>query len=130
MDIRGNESIRLRDQLACRVRILFQPCEESRPSGARTMCEHGVMRDIDCIAMCHVNCVDPVHVISSNPGVTNSSSVAFTITLGGKSVHVATPHVGIDALAAGDEEELPVLPRKNPPKEILLQKLLNDLFAK
>ena len=91
----------LRDQLRCRVRILFQPCEEGRPSGARTMCEHGVLEGIDCIAMCHVNCVDPVHVISSNPGVTNCSSVAFTITLGGKSVHVAVPHLGIDALAAG-----------------------------
>ena len=91
----------IRDRLRCRVRILFQPCEEGRPSGARTMCEHGVMRDIDCIVMCHVNCVDGVHVISSNPGVTNSSSVAFTITLGGKAVHVAIPHQGIDALAAG-----------------------------
>jgi len=51
--------------------------------------------------MCHVNCVDDVHVISSNPGATNSSSVAFKITLEGKAVHVATPHAGIDALAAG-----------------------------
>ena len=91
----------IRDQLTCRVKLLFQPCEESRPSGARTMCEHGVMQDIDCIIMCHVNCVDPVHVISSNPSVTNSSSVAFTVTLEGKSVHVASPHLGIDALAAG-----------------------------
>jgi len=91
----------IRDKLTCRVKLLFQPCEESRPSGARTMCEHGVMKDIDCIIMCHVNCVDNVHVISSNPGVTNSSSVAFTITLGGKAVHVASPHAGIDALAAG-----------------------------
>ena len=91
----------IRDQLHCRVKLLFQPCEESRPSGARTMCEHGVMKDIDCIIMCHVNCIDDVHVISSTPGVTNSSSVAFTITLHGKSVHVASPHAGIDALAAG-----------------------------
>lgn len=91
----------IRDQIDCRVKLLFQPCEEGRPSGARTMCEHGVMQDIDCIIMCHVNCVDATHVISSNPGVTNSSSVAFTITLGGKAVHVASPHAGIDALAAG-----------------------------
>ena len=91
----------IRDRLTCRVKLLFQPCEESRPSGARTMCEHGVMKDIDCIIMCHVNCVDETHVISSNPGVTNSSSVAFTVTLGGKAVHVASPHAGIDALAAG-----------------------------
>ena len=91
----------LRDQLRCRVRLLFQPCEEGRPSGARTMCEHGVMKGIDCIVMCHVNCGDPTHVISTRAGCTNCSSVAFTIRLGGKSVHAATPHLGIDALAAG-----------------------------
>ncbi len=91
----------IRDKIACRVKLLFQPCEEARPSGAKTMCEHGVMKDIDCIIMCHVNCVDDVHVISSNPGATNSSSVAFKITLEGKAVHVATPHAGVDALAAG-----------------------------
>ena len=91
----------VRDMLACRVKLIFQPCEEARPSGAKTMCEHGVMKDIDCIIMCHVNCVDDVHVISSCPGATNSSSVAFKITLAGKAVHVATPNAGIDALAAG-----------------------------
>lgn len=91
----------IRDKLDCRVKLLFQPCEEARPSGAKTMCENGVMRDIDCIIMCHVNCVDDAHVISSCPGPTNSSSVAFRIELEGKAVHVATPHAGIDALAAG-----------------------------
>lgn len=91
----------IRHHLACRVRLLFQPSEESRPSGAKTMCEHGVMRGVDCILMCHVNCGDPVHVVSSCPGTTNCSSVAFRIALEGRAVHVATPHAGIDALAAG-----------------------------
>ena len=91
----------IRDQLSCRVKLLFQPCEEGRPSGAKTMCQHGVMEDIDCIIMCHVNCGDKVHVISSSPTVTNCSSVAFKITLGGKAAHVAAPHWGVDALAAG-----------------------------
>ena len=91
----------IRDQLTCRVKLIFQPCEEGRPSGARTLCEHGVMRDIDCIVMCHVNCIDNTHVISSNPGTTNATSVAWKITLGGRAVHVASPHMGVDALAAG-----------------------------
>jgi len=59
------------------------------------------MRDIDCIITCHVNCMDKAHVIYSNPGATNCSSVVFRVELGGYSVHVATPHAGIDALAAG-----------------------------
>ncbi len=91
----------IRDQLHCRVKLIFQPCEEGRPSGARTLCEHGVMRDIDCIVMCHVNCGDPTHMISTKAGCTNCSSVAFKIALQGKAVHAATPHAGIDALAAG-----------------------------
>ncbi|MCF0136017.1 MAG: amidohydrolase [Lachnospiraceae bacterium] len=91
----------MRDEITCRVKLIFQPSEESRPSGAGVLCANGVMKDIDCIAMCHVNCGDRTHVISSNPGVTNSSSVAFKITLGGVSVHVASPHLCVDALAAG-----------------------------
>ena len=91
----------MRDKLTCRVKLIFQPSEERRPSGAKVMCEHGVMKDIDCIIMCHVNCIDDVHVISSCPGATNSSSVAFKISLTGKAVHVATPHAGTDALTAG-----------------------------
>ena len=91
----------IRDQIDCRVRLLFQPCEEGRPSGASVMCQHGVMDDIDCIVMCHVNCVDATHVISTCPGVTNATSVAWKVTLGGRSVHVASPHMGVDALAAG-----------------------------
>ena len=91
----------IRDRIPCRVRLLFQPCEEGRPSGARIMCEHGVMDDIDAIVMCHVNCLDKTHVISSCPGTTNATSVAWKAVLGGKSVHVASPHMGKDALAAG-----------------------------
>ena len=89
----------IRDQIDCRVRLLFQPCEESRPSGARTMCEHGVMDDIDCIIMCHVNCNDPTPYPSSRAGTTNASSARFRIVTKGKAVHVASPHRGIDALA-------------------------------
>ncbi len=91
----------LRDRLTCRVKLIFQPCEEGRPSGARVLCEHGIMKDIDCILMCHVNCGDRTGVISSCSGCTNCSSVAFRIELTGKAVHAAAPHMGTDALAAG-----------------------------
>jgi len=91
----------IRDKLTCRVKLIFQPCEESKPSGAKTMCRHGVMKDIDRIIMCHVNCVDETHVLSSCSGITNATSCAFTINVRGKGVHVASPHKGIDALAIG-----------------------------
>ena len=91
----------IRDQLRCRVRILFQPSEETRPSGAKTMCEHGVMQDIDCIVMCHVNCNDACGVPSCCSGITNATSTPFKIITHGDSVHVATPHRGHDALLMG-----------------------------
>ncbi len=91
----------MRDQLRCRVRIIFQPSEESRPSGARVLCENGVLQGVDCMIMCHVNCVDPVHGLSCNSHVTNCSSMSFRLEIHGRSVHVATPHAGIDALSAG-----------------------------
>jgi len=91
----------MRDRLNCRVKLLFQPCEESKPSGAKTMCEHGVMKDIDRIIMCHVNCVDKTHVLSSCAGITNATSCAFEIHVRGRGVHVASPHKGVDALAIG-----------------------------
>jgi len=91
----------VRDTLRCRVKFLFQPSEEQRPSGAQTMCEHGVMRDIDCILMCHVNCIDPTHIVSCCEGVTNATTNAFQLVVQGKSVHVAAPNAGVDALAMG-----------------------------
>jgi amidohydrolase len=91
----------LRGTLRCRVKLLFQPCEESRPSGASVMCRHGVMDDIDCILMCHVNCGDPAHALSCRAGATNASSSRFALTLHGRAVHVAAPHLGRDALAMG-----------------------------
>lgn len=91
----------MRAGICCRVKLLFQPCEESRPSGAAVMCEHGVMDDIDCILMCHVNCNDQAHAPSCCAGVTNASSSRFTLTTHGRAVHVAAPHRGKDALAMG-----------------------------
>jgi len=91
----------LRGKLRCRVRLIFQPSEESRPSGARVMCEHGVMDGVDCIAMCHVNCGDQTHVLSSCAGITNATSCGFDIRIKGKSAHVAAPDHAVDALMIG-----------------------------
>ena len=89
----------IESQLLCRVRLLFQPCEESKPSGAMVMCQHGVMDDIDCIIMCHVNCVEKTGTVNSCSGITNATSCAFEITTHGTAAHVAAPHLGKDALA-------------------------------
>ncbi len=89
----------IKDQIQCRVKLLFQPSEEMRPSGASVMCKNGVMDDIDCIIMGHVNCNDPVHRPSSCIGPTNASTTRFRKETKVRYVHVASPHRGVDALA-------------------------------
>ncbi len=91
----------LESRLTCRVRLIFQPSEEQSPSGAKTLCEHGVMEGIDIILMCHVNCNDPTGLPSVCEGVTNATSQGFVIHITGKSVHMAIPHMGVDAIAVG-----------------------------
>lgn len=89
----------MKDEIACRVRFIFQPSEECPDSGAKMMVENGVMEGVDVAIGLHVGgcnsgeigiCVGP-HMAASRP---------FKLEFFGKSTHAATPHNGKDALAA------------------------------
>ena len=89
----------IREQIACRVRFIFQPSEECTVSGAKMMVENGVMDGVDVIIGLHIGgcksgevgiCVGN-HMAASRP---------FKLEFFGKSTHAATPHDGRDALAA------------------------------
>ncbi|MDR1508365.1 MAG: amidohydrolase [Synergistaceae bacterium] len=89
----------IEDRLECRVRLLFQPCEEGEESGARLMTENGVMDDIDVILGLHVdNRLESGH-IGVCPGESMAASHPIKIEFFGKSTHATTPHTGRDALA-------------------------------
>ncbi len=89
----------IKEQIACRVRFIFQPSEECPTSGAKMMVDNGVMDGVDVTLGLHVGgcnsgeigiCVGP-HMAASRP---------FRLEFFGQSTHAATPHNGKDALAA------------------------------
>ena len=84
----------------CCVKFIFQASEEG-VSGANLLCEDGVMDDIDFITACHVVPHMKVGTIQLNKTCSNASSRGFRIKLTGKSCHVSTPQLGVDAIAMG-----------------------------
>ena len=85
--------------LACRVKLLFQPSEEGAVSGAAMMIENGVLEDVDVILALHTENVRDCGTLGVYSGPSMASSRNFKIEIFGKSAHAAAPHTGSDALA-------------------------------
>ena len=85
-------------ELDCRVKFLFQPCEEVR-GGAEYMVRDGVMDDIDIVIALHVDNTIEIGNIGICPGHAQASSTPITIVFEGKSAHATKPNTGVDALA-------------------------------
>ncbi len=86
-------------ELACRVKLVFQPSEEGVTSGAVMMIENGVLEDVDIMTGLHVETSLDVGKLGVCSGVSAASSRHFKIDISGKSIHATTYHKGIDALA-------------------------------
>ena len=84
--------------IKCCVKFFFQASEEG-PSGARRMCDDGVMDDVDMILTTHITPEHPAGKIVTNKTFCNGGCRSFVIDLYGKSSHVSAPHNGIDAIA-------------------------------
>ncbi len=89
----------MENELACRVKLVFQPSEEGVTSGAIMMIENGVLDDVDMMMGLHVGTTVDAGELALCPGVSTASSRHFKIEIGGKSCHATTYHKGIDALA-------------------------------
>lgn len=85
--------------LACRVKLVFQPSEEGVTSGAIMMIENGVMEDIDVMTGLHVGTNIDAGQLGICPGTSSPTSRHFKIEIGGKSVHATAYHKGVDALS-------------------------------
>lgn len=88
----------IKDQLTCKVKLIFQAAEE-KGGGAALLCKDGVMKDVDYIIGCHVNAGADTGRVLVSRGVSNASSRSVELILKGKAAHVSTPHSGIDAIA-------------------------------
>ena len=89
-----------REQFAGTVLVAFQQAEEIG-SGAYQFIESSLLDGVGQVFGMHVDPALPVGTIQAVPGPTMASCDIFTINVIGKSAHVARPHTGVDALAAG-----------------------------
>lgn len=89
----------IRDQINCRVKLLFTPAEEYIQPGCKEMAEDGVMDDIDCIVALHVNPDFDAGTVGITSGGQGGNSMGFTAEFFGKTAHAAGQHKGNDAIA-------------------------------
>jgi amidohydrolase len=89
----------VRESIPGRVKLIFQPAEESA-SGASRMMAEGALREpgVDCILALH--CAPNLRVgeVGIKQGVTMAASDAFDIVILGKGGHAARPHETVDAV--------------------------------
>jgi len=85
-------------EIQCCVKFVFQSAEEG-PGGAKTLCDDGLMDQVDMMIGCHLYPDKPSGTVSINKICQNAGSHGFKVHLYGKSCHVAKPHQGVDAIA-------------------------------
>ncbi len=86
-----------RQQLRGEVRFFFQQAEEVG-AGANQFIAAGLLEGADRVLGLHADSSLESGKVLIMPGPNNASCDAFTITIKGRSAHVSTPHLGVDAL--------------------------------
>src|SRR5207253_6266306 len=86
-----------RDELAGRVKLMFQPAEEGG-AGAMRMIEQGLLEDptVDAAFMLHVSHGLPAGTVATAPGPVLAGANSFTITIDGRGGHASRPHAAVD----------------------------------
>jgi hippurate hydrolase len=91
-----------RDELAGRVRFIFQPGEEG-PGGAKMMIDEGVLDGVDAAWALHISPNIPVGYLACRPGPIMAATDDFLVTVHGKGGHASTPHFGNDPIPVASE---------------------------
>jgi hippurate hydrolase len=94
----------MRDELPGRVKLIFQPAEETL-EGAAAMIADGVLADppLDYVLGYHNWPPLPAGAVGWYPKVVMASSDAFDIVVRGKAGHAAHPHTAVDAIVAASQ---------------------------
>ena len=89
----------MRDQLPGKVKLLFQPAEES-DGGAEPMVAAGAMENphVDRVYGLHVMSRLETGVVETRPGTLNASTDGVRLTVNGRGGHGAYPESGADAI--------------------------------
>ena len=91
-----------REELKGEVRFLFEPAEEAN-GGAMRMIAAGCLEGADAVFGAHVDPDLPAGTVGVRYGKFYAASDMYFIEVIGKTVHGATPEIGIDALQAAAE---------------------------
>ena len=89
-----------RELVQGRVVFLFQEGEEGG-GGAEKLVAEGAADGVDGVFGLHVGNAFPVGTVCMSPGTQTASSDSFCIRIQGRGTHGATPHLGINPIAAG-----------------------------
>ena len=84
--------------------MIFQPAEETT-GGAKDLCQSGVFEqyNVTCLFGLHLWPALPAGVVASRKKEMMSRSCEVSVTITGRSSHIAKAEEGLDALAAGVE---------------------------
>jgi hippurate hydrolase len=92
----------VRDQLAGRVRFMFQPGEEGS-GGAALMIDQGVLDGVDAAFALHVAPNVPSGIVAWKPGPAMASADVIEVRVTGRGGHASTPHWAADPVPAACE---------------------------
>ncbi|MPZ27976.1 MAG: amidohydrolase [Micromonosporaceae bacterium] len=88
------------DELPGRVRLLFQPAEETTPSGAPEMIAAGALKDVAAIYGLHCAPQLPAGMVGVRSGPFTAAADKVEVTLTGPGGHTARPHLTVDLVHA------------------------------
>ena len=89
-----------RGELPGRVRLLFQPAEESVPSGAPEVIAAGGLKDVAAVYALHCNPQLPVGLVGVRSGPFTAAADTVEVRLTGPGGHTARPHLTADLVHA------------------------------
>jgi amidohydrolase len=89
-----------RNELPGRVRLLFQPAEESMPSGAPEVIAAGGLRDVAAIYALHCQPQLPVGLVGVRSGPFTAAADKVEVRVTGRGGHTARPHMTADLVHA------------------------------
>ena len=73
------------------VKFIFQSAEEKLPGGGKTLCEEGVMQDVDAVYAYHCSAMVPLGVVATTVGATSAAIAKYDVVIHGKGGHICNP---------------------------------------
>lgn len=111
---------RMRESFSGRIRIFFQPAEETEPLGGRSVVDQKLLEGFDAAIGFHVRTDIPAGSYGARAGAVTNSADQFELRIEGMMSHGAKPYEGIDAIAiAGTfiNEVQKIISREMPGKD-------------